>query len=199
MSITINFLYGCSNDQYDITEELSLSEAQNLARNHLSIEGEKYVLNLTREEANKMGISTDVYTQFVHEVYEINDFLEDFRMKGHDVKMSLNDTLNLSKIEMKRIKSRSESTQTEGMIILNSNIQKEFSIDIPSGYTKITFTATTTCFIASIVLIHEDTTKAIIGGSGGSTTFDIPMSPYVFNVKINTVCSSGATITYKIS
>lgn len=53
MSITINFLYGCSNDQYDITEELSLSEAQNLARNHLSIEGEKYVLNLTREEQTK--------------------------------------------------------------------------------------------------------------------------------------------------
>lgn len=194
-------LYSCTSETEDILQKsnMGILEARKIARTYLVLEGERYVLNLGIDDAEKKGISRNLYTQLLQEVEESNLFLQELMNEGRKVSLldPQEDDDNLDVM----IKTRNEvvdNVLVRGSLRV-SNYQTTTSINAPRGSKRIVFTGTTPCFFVAISIICNGSAGTITNGPwGGSCTFPIPLSPTVLTVTTHTLCSDGGSLSYAI-
>ena len=181
------------------SEEIDLLQAQQIARTHLVLDKNLYVLKMNFEEAANYGISREIFTRLLHEVEEVNDFINDLRTKGeHVILQNPQEVKNNSK---RPIKTRSESNTdilASGSLEVR-NIQTEIGISAPAGSKKIVFKGSSRCFLTAIQIDCNGSTNTITSGPWiGSCSFQIPMSPTLLKVRTFTLCSDGGSVQYFI-
>jgi hypothetical protein len=149
VSITMgSFFIACSSDDMFSKETANEdTEVQKILGEHLTVENNRYVLNLSEEEAMTLGITQSDYSKFLSEIAELNTFVESTEKNETNISVILNDQDNQNfNYNPIRLKSGSEITGMIGPINLSSsdhNHVRSYPIYVPNGIFRIGFTFTT--------------------------------------------------------
>ena len=201
VGILVFCFYACTDEIENVSQhvEIGISEARRIARTYLVLEEERYVLNLEIDEAERKGISKELYTQLLLEVEESNFFLQELINEG--VKITLVDPQEVIGNSDIVVKTRTEGENNilkQGMISVK-DYQTKTSISAPRGAKKIVFSGTTPCFLVAISITCNGSVGTITSGPwGGSCSFQISYSPCVLNITTHTLCSGGGSLGYII-
>jgi hypothetical protein len=141
---TGSFFVACNaDDQFseDTVKDVD-TEMREILGKHLTVENNRYVLNLSEADAMKSGVSQSLYAKFSDEIAELNDFIESTE---NDPNMSVNfNTENSQDINYKTIRLKSGSENDVNGYIFSRKIyvttqHTEHVIYMPLGTTHLKF------------------------------------------------------------
>jgi hypothetical protein len=201
------FAQSCNNEDNEKSSYLSPEEANFIAVNHLYLNGEKYYLDLNKDQALKLGISLDDFYRMKQEVADVNRTTEKWdkeRIIYHlEDPQALVKNLESSNL-LTRLKSGSESESGNGREkVLNASGQDWVygSFFVPSGTSSVSIT----CFGGGLLTTYNVSAKTCgnTSTSGGvgllgiwSATLSLHCSNTDCTIGFKTSNSNGGGCTY---
>jgi hypothetical protein len=184
---TILFVQGCT--QQDVSsDDVSKSEQEmlSIAAKYLTLDNDQYVLNLSGNEAAKLGITEDSYIKMLDNIAETNAFIENAK-KDPNMQISLT---NPQEIKPNNIRLKSGSETSGKATMTPSSNGTTYLLSIPrNGTGNVTFTFSGTALTNSASL-HVDTKYGIQNlsfvsclSSIDTKSVQIPATPSCWEIK----------------
>jgi hypothetical protein len=192
---TGSFFVACNaDDQFSEDTDMDVdAEMREILGEHLTVENNRYVLNLSETDAMKSGISQSFYAKFLSEIAESNDFIESTE---NDPNMSVNFNIEVDQnIEYKaiRLKNGSEANSNDWIFLKEINppnevnVYKEHTINIPSGTKEIKFAFRTSSYaeVNMKLQIMENTSRSVYTSKLTSYDWNLTITqPTTWKVKL---------------
>jgi hypothetical protein len=200
-------IVGCqkeTDDEFDaiMYERQKVNE---IAVSYLFLENNQYVLKLSREQAQSLGISQSDYERMLKEIEQTNTFIRESVAGNIDITLTDPQHIQISII---RLKNGVEDGNEEDTAVrfgsanmTSTGLSSGGSVSgfIPSGVTEIKITATTGCIVGvvsgTVSAAGGSTPFTIVGIGGGSTTVKLPASNTNVTVRGGTMCSNGGNFS----
>ena len=193
--ISIFIFQSCDNSSVsngsDTTDLIiTQNDAELIAMKHIYLENDQYKLELSKEKALKLGITTKQYTQLIQDIAELNLQIEEIKRKNdsnHELILGDFTKSDISHSAFTRMQTREEIFVASG--------QSSFRVDIPRGVSSINVSASSPCAFGLVTVTINGFSKTFSNFSDAAN-FSIPLSPSSVSITVSTTCSGGATIGY---
>jgi hypothetical protein len=207
---TGSFFIACNSDDPFSGDEVNDvdTEMRQILGDHLTIENNRYVLNLSEADAMTLGVSQSFYAKFLDEIVKSNAFIE---LAENNPNMSVIINENSQDINYKPIRLKdggNESTVECWYSVTSFNLtSKDHPVSIPSNAENVKLVVTTlssesTYFSFKICFTPDDNHITVSGNSinGGSWAnqysrllfqtnntwiISVPSSPDISNCKLS--------------
>lgn len=193
------FIYSCGENEINQSLEIeSENELHELIMPYLFLNGSKYELHLSKQEALKKGVSNDQYEEIYSDMQQLNAYIQD-HINESNYNFVLNDPQQKKEILLVRSVRDVETPDGSIHALRNySGANSSLNVHIPNGYNNISVTVTPQCFFSAVTLgLGSNYTTFTFGG--GTVSSQIEMSPSNVAIKVASNCDSGGTIGYVIS
>ena len=198
-------IQSCSSDDEEDSNALSTQEAQYIALGYLNLYDGVYILDLSYNDANKLGISEPDYSKMIAEIEQVNSINKELK-KDPNIHLELVDPSNIKlDYNISRLKNSSESDsdseRPKGSLSV-LDYERSTTITLPDNVNSIKFKGVTTCLIStfSIRIKCNGTTYSNSITSlpyiGGTCTFNNLPKGGKCEILYRTLCSAGGTLHY---
>lgn len=197
--ISIFIFQSCDNSSVsngsDTTDLIiTQNDAELIAMKHIYLENDQYKLELSKEKALKLGITTKQYTQLIQDIAELNLQIEEIKRKNdsnHELILGDFTKSDISHSAFTRMQTREEIFGLHNV----ASGQSSFRVDIPRGVSSINVSASSPCAFGLVTVTINGFSKTFSNFSDAAN-FSIPLSPSSVSITVSTTCSGGATIGY---